>query len=102
MVLFILSFLLIGSLLTWQMWLRGRLGGKLSQAQICLPRWYLRTTHITIDASQVGQVIPVNDHLKFIRHESGRSAYLLMPRPPQSRPEMPKVLRAFLLTFFTL
>ena len=102
MVLFMLCSLLMGSLLTWQMWRRGWFGNKLTQAWMCLPRFYLRTTHITLDPDQVGHVIPVNDHLKYIRHASGRTAFLLVPRPPQSRPQMPKALRTFLLAFFTL
>ena len=102
MVLFMLFSLLMGSLLTWLLLRGGRLGSQLFQVPMCLPRLYLRTTHITIDANQVGQVIPVNDHLKCIRPASGRIAYLTLARPPRPRPQMPKALRTLLLTFFTL
>jgi hypothetical protein len=63
---------------------------------------YLPCTHITIDQTQLGHIIPVNDDLQLIRHASGRLAYLPVRRPvPQRRP-MPRALRAVLLTFFTL
>ncbi len=63
---------------------------------------YLPSTRITIDPSQLGHIISVNDDLQLIRHASGRLAYLPVRRhTPQRRP-MPHVLKALLLTFFTL
>jgi len=90
------------SIILWEVWTRGGVGRKLADARLCPRALPLRTTHVTIAPNQVGQIIPVNDHLQMIRHASGRSAYLPVARPHNPRPPMPHALKALLLTFFTL
>jgi hypothetical protein len=75
---------------------------KCSAARSRIAALFLRTTRITVDASQFGHAIPVNDHLQLLRHASGRTVCLLVPRPQRQRPPMPRLVRAVLLTFFTL
>jgi hypothetical protein len=79
-----------------------RLHHKLVAARSRIAALFLRTTHITVDASQFGHAIPVNDHFQLLRHASGRTVCLLIPRPQRQRPPMPRLVRAVLLTFFTL
>lgn len=102
MVLSMLATLLAGTVVIWKLWTRCHLGRKLADARLSWRTVPLRTTRVTVDPSQVGQLIPVNDHLKLIRHASGHLAYLPLRPTLRPRPPMPRVLKAMLLTFFTL
>jgi hypothetical protein len=98
----IICTLITTSILLWELGTRSRVGAKLSLARICLSALFLRTTRVTIDASQLGHAVPINERMHLVRHASGRTAYLLLPRPLRPRPPMPRLVRAVLLTFFTL
>lgn len=90
------------TIVSWEVWTHSQLGRRLAHARLCLPALFLRTTHVTLAADQMGHAVSVNDHLQLVRHASGRSAYLLLPSPSRPRPPMPRMVKAVLLTFFTL
>jgi hypothetical protein len=102
MLLLLVGVLLAIGITTFEVSAHSHLGKKLAAARMCPPALYLRTTHVQIHPSQIGHVIPVNDHLKMIRHASGRSGFLLLPRPARPRPPMPAALKVLLFTFFSL
>lgn len=79
-----------------------RLQPKFVAARSRIAALFLRTTRISVDASQFGHAIPLNDHFQLLRHASGRTVCLLIPRPQRQRPPVPRLVRAVLLTFFTL
>lgn len=94
--------LLLVSVALWRGELRAWLGRLLAAGQFWLLQHALRTTYITVQPQQIGQVITVNEHLIYIRHASGRAAFLPSAPPAPVRPPMPRRLRAVLATFFTL
>jgi hypothetical protein len=102
MVVPLVGLLLVGIVVVCEVWKRCQITKKLADVSLSLSTLFLRTTRITLDRDQIGHLVPVNDHLKLIRHVSGRSAYLLVPPPLRPRPPMPRMLKAILVTFFTL
>jgi len=102
MLLFPLTLLTIGAAILWKARLHRRILDIFTELWLRIQAAYLPSTRITIDQSQFGHIIPVNDELHLIRHASGRLAYLPVRRHmPQRRP-LPRALKALLLTFFTL
>jgi len=96
------AFLIMFAVILGHAGLRHHLTETLAAVWLRVQALYLPSTRITIDPTQLGHIVPVNDDLQLIRHASGRLAYLPVRRHVPPRRPMPRALKALLLTFFTL
>ncbi|MBA3823976.1 MAG: hypothetical protein H0X24_08775 [Ktedonobacterales bacterium] len=102
MLLFTFGLFAICALIFWKTGAQHHIADGLAAAWLRIQALYLPSTRITIDHTQLGHIIPVNNDLQLIRHASGRIAYLPVRRHVAQRRPMPRALKALLLTFFTL
>jgi hypothetical protein len=97
-----ITLLIVAAIVAETLWSRHAFQQRLTDAWVRLQMRCLPATHVTIDHSQIGHIIPVNDDLLLIRHTSGRLAYLPIRRPASAGPTTPAFVRMLALVFFSL
>lgn len=75
---------------------------KLLSAWIGLQTSFLPATHVTLDQSQIGHIVPVNDDLLLIRHLSGHIAFLPTRHQMPTDSSVGTFVKMLALVFFSL